>query len=309
MYRLSEASLRRGFEAGRTADDIGAFLADHATREVPQSLSYLIADLGRRFGQVRVGSAPCYVRSDDPSLLAEVTRSRRTARLGLRLLAPTVAVAHAEPATVLDALRGAGYLPAPEGDDGGLVLRRPESRRAPPRRPARSGGRVGPVSPESPTGAPGGSNGAAPDPAILTALVERLRKAPAPAPSPPATEVPTRTARPGHDQSQPAQLRPPPVPPPQLGIFDDEDPRPLEIAKGRAEVELLLALAFVEDWAVRLAYTNRKGRSSQINLVVVDDPDDEVLVECLPTGTPRTLLLDRIEWARVMTEAEEELLY
>ncbi len=82
----------------------------------------------------------------------------------------------------------------------------------------------------------------------------------------------------------------------------------MDISKDRAEVAVLLSRAYVGDWAVRLAYVNRKGRSSQLNVVVLDAPGDEVLVECIPGFTSRTLVLDRIEWARVMTEAEEEVL-
>lgn len=309
VYRLSESSLRRAFDAGRTADDIVAFLDGHATRAVPQSLTYLVADLGRRFGQVRIGSALCYVRSDDASLLAEVTRSRRTARLGLRLLAPTVAVGDADPATVLSTLRDAGYLPAPEGADGGLVLARPVARRAPPRPQPGGAGRTTPSDASAPFIADG-ATGVDDERARLAAMVDRLRRGPAPG-RPPARPAP------GKPRSTPAA--PPATDPladalealerfPQLGIFDD-DPRPVEIAKGADEVAALLAQAFVEDWVVRIAYTNRKGRSSQLNVAVLDDPTDDVLVDSLPSGTTRTLLLERIEWARIMTEAEEELLF
>ena len=75
VYRISEGSVRRAFDAGRTAEDILAFLARHATRGVPQPLTYLVTDIGRRFGNVRVGSAISYLRSDDPALLAEVLQA------------------------------------------------------------------------------------------------------------------------------------------------------------------------------------------------------------------------------------------
>jgi|GEM_PF-6726290 len=85
--------------------------------------------------------------------------------------------------------------------------------------------------------------------------------------------------------------------------------RPMEIFKGRDQVAGLLAQAFVEDWAVRIAYVNGKGRSSQLNVVLLDPPSADVFVDVLPRGEERILVLDRIEWARVMTEAEEEHLY
>lgn len=121
VYRFSEASLRRGFDLGRTAEDILAVLSRYAPKGVPQPLRYLVEDLGRRFGQVRVGFATSYVRSDDPALLVSVVRAKKLARMGLRLLAPTVAVSSEEPVILLRALRDAGYLAAAEGPDGAVL--------------------------------------------------------------------------------------------------------------------------------------------------------------------------------------------
>ncbi|HTX01054.1 MAG TPA: helicase-associated domain-containing protein [Acidimicrobiales bacterium] len=130
VFRFSEASLRRGLDAGRSSADILALLERHARRGVPQSLSYLIEDLGRRYGKVRVGAAACYVRCDDPSLVAELLAARRLAKLGLRALAPTVLAASAGSEAVITALRDAGYLAAGEEADGTLSIRRPPARRA-----------------------------------------------------------------------------------------------------------------------------------------------------------------------------------
>ncbi len=153
LYRFTEATVRRSFEAGQTASDILGFLEAHAAKGVPQALTYLVNDVGRRFGQLRVTATACCLRSDDPSLLAEVVASRPGKKLGLRLLAPTVAAGAADPATVLDAMRAAGYVPAEEASDGTLVVSRPPRRRAVPdrrlaalagRRPGLSAG-FGPV--------------------------------------------------------------------------------------------------------------------------------------------------------------------
>lgn len=314
VYRLSEATLRRGFDAGRTAAGITSFLTDHAGRPVPQSLVYLVADLGRKFGQVRVGGARCYVRSDDPSLVAEITRARRTARLGLRLLAPTVAVTDAAPEEVLTSLRAAGYLPAAEDAAGDLVVTRPERRRATPR-PALGG--LGPR--EADRSAELRRRAGMPPDAPLTAeelaeLVGRLRRAPVPAASsssrrePPANPPGSRPPRPALPQDPFPDLDFDVDLDLDLELFD-EPARPMEIVKGAGAVADLLAQAFMEDWSVRLAYTNRNGRSSQLNVVVLAPADDQVMVEVLPDGTERTLTLTRVEWARVLTEAEEELLY
>ena len=98
VYRFSEASLRRAFDAGRTAVELHQLIERLARGTVPQGLTYLIDDIARRHGRLRAGSAGGYLRSEDPALLAEVVANRRTASAGLVLVAPTVAVSPLEPA-------------------------------------------------------------------------------------------------------------------------------------------------------------------------------------------------------------------
>ncbi len=129
VWRITEVSLRRGFDAGRSATAILEFLATHATTEVPQPLAYLVEDLGRRYGQVRVGAATSYVRCDDPALLAEIGRSKKVAALRLRGLAPTVAVCSKPAAQVVSALREAGFMPCAESADGTVSVTRPPAHR------------------------------------------------------------------------------------------------------------------------------------------------------------------------------------
>jgi Helicase conserved C-terminal domain len=130
VYRFSSDSLRRAFDIGRDSESLLAFLHEHAPRGVPQPLAYLVADLGRRFGQLRVSGVGAYVRSDDTALLAELTRVRALAPLGLSLIAPTVLTTHADGKTALEALRAQGYLPAAEGPDGEPTVLQPVRRRA-----------------------------------------------------------------------------------------------------------------------------------------------------------------------------------
>ncbi len=119
--RFSDASLRRALDAGRDAEGILAFLETHAARGVPQALAYLIADVARRHGHLQVGSAASFVTSEDPAVLADACSHRRTRKLALRLLAPTVAVSPKPSTTVMDGLRDAGFLPTGEGGPGGSV--------------------------------------------------------------------------------------------------------------------------------------------------------------------------------------------
>lgn len=124
VWRFGEASIARAFDAGRSADEVLAFLETHATRGVPQPLAYLVTDAARRHGSLRVAGVGSYVRSEDPTLVAQVLRMRRAGTLGLRQLAPTVVVASAPPDELLAALRAGGFLPVTEGVDGALLVSR-----------------------------------------------------------------------------------------------------------------------------------------------------------------------------------------
>jgi hypothetical protein len=135
VYRFTPASVRRALDAGRTAADLHAFLAEHSRTPVPQPLAYLIDDVARRHGHLRVGAASSYVRCDDEALLNEILADKRAAALGLRRLAPTVLAAQADPAALLEGLRTMGYAPAAESAAGDVVITRADSHRTPPRTP------------------------------------------------------------------------------------------------------------------------------------------------------------------------------
>jgi len=131
IWRFSEASVRRALDHGATPERMLAFLDDHASKGVPQPLRYLVNDAARRHGKLRVAAAASVVTSDDPALLAEVRAARRTAKLGLRELAPTVLASALPMDVVLLTLRAAGFLPVEERGDGGVSVVRPARRRAP----------------------------------------------------------------------------------------------------------------------------------------------------------------------------------
>jgi hypothetical protein len=109
-----------------------AFLDEHARPGIPQPLRYLVDDVARRYGSVRIGAATSYVRVEDAALLAELVRSKKLAKCKFRLLAPTVAVSPLVSAKVLSALREAGFLPVEEGADGLVVAGKAESRETSP---------------------------------------------------------------------------------------------------------------------------------------------------------------------------------
>lgn len=133
VYRFTPESVRRALDAGRSAADLHAFLAEHSRTPVPQPLSYLVDDVARRHGRLRVGAASAYLRCDDDHTLAEILADKRSADLGLRRLAPTVLASRAAPGTLLEKLRAMGYAPAAESADGDVLITRADAHRTPPR--------------------------------------------------------------------------------------------------------------------------------------------------------------------------------
>ncbi|GDY30188.1 hypothetical protein GTS_18210 [Gandjariella thermophila] len=135
VYRVSESSVRRALDAGRTATELHELFQSRSRTPVPQSLTYLIDDVARRHGQLRGGAASSFLRCDDPVLISEVLAKPDLGPLELRRIAPTVLVSPLPLVEVLDGLRAAGFTPAAEGPDGQVLDLRPRGRRV----PARSG--------------------------------------------------------------------------------------------------------------------------------------------------------------------------
>lgn len=158
VYRFGEASIRRALDAGSSADDLVTMLEKHSTTPVPQPLRYLVSDVARRHGRIRVGTASAYVRCDDPSVLDEMMADKRAVPLRLRRLAPTVVASRSSRAVVVDSLRAIGYAPVAESSEGDVLVTRADARRT--ERPPAS--RPGP----GPSG---------PDPDLVAAAVRAMR--------------------------------------------------------------------------------------------------------------------------------------
>jgi hypothetical protein len=131
VYRVSEQSIRHALDIGKTADSLHALFATHSKTPVPQGLTYLIDDVARRHGQLRVGMATSFVRCEGPALLAQAVATPGAQQLQLRTLAPTVAVSQAPISEVLAVLRGAGFAPAAEDSSGTIVDIRARGARVP----------------------------------------------------------------------------------------------------------------------------------------------------------------------------------
>ncbi|HZQ88194.1 MAG TPA: helicase-associated domain-containing protein [Acidimicrobiales bacterium] len=294
VYRFSEASVRRAFDAGRTAAHVEEFLDAHAPKGVPQALRYLIADVGRRHGSLRVGEAVSYVRSDDPALLAEACRARKLARLGLRLLAPTVAVSTAPAPQVVDALRAAGYLPAEEDPSGVALTTDRGGRRAPPLLP-------GPLPSRDAVG---------PDAAETARNLTAAGIGPLPDAPPPGVGCETAAPRPApsvlfpHDGGEVDWAGFAAA----LDAYEPGAERPTAIRRDQRGIVELLEQAEAEEWLVRLSYLNNKGTENQVTAEVLIVARGQVTVAVVPSWVQRTLAVAWIRWARVLTEAEEEVL-
>jgi len=184
VYRISEQSIRHALDVGTTRDWMQSFFTRYSKTPVPQGLTYLIDDVARRHGQLRIGMAASFVRCEDPALLAQAVAAPAVEGVQLRALAPTVAVSPAPIGEVLAALRAAGFAPAAEDSSGAIVDVRPRGARvATPqqRRPYRPAPRPSPETLDAVvsvlrkvTAAPFGNSRV--DPALAVSLLQRAAK-------------------------------------------------------------------------------------------------------------------------------------
>jgi hypothetical protein len=112
VYRFSSSSLRRAFDAGWSAQQIRDWLDQHSATPVPQPLRYLVDDVARQHGSVRVGRATTYLNVEDPARLAELLAEPQAVQLGLRQVGPGVLIALAEPDDVIAFVDRLGHHPA-----------------------------------------------------------------------------------------------------------------------------------------------------------------------------------------------------
>ena len=118
VYRVTEMSVRRALDSGRSGADLATLFTQRSRTPVPQALSYLIDDVAKRHGLLRSGAATAYLRCDDESLLTRVIVDRAVSSLDFRRIAPTVAISPAPVNRVLEVLRAANYAPAGEAPTG-----------------------------------------------------------------------------------------------------------------------------------------------------------------------------------------------
>jgi hypothetical protein len=128
-YRFTENSIRRALDQGQAANDIIEFLAGLSRTPLPQPLTYMVEDVARKHGVLRVGVASIYLRCDDEQLIATVQADRRLASLKFRQLAPGIVVSSSPADIVLEKLRDCGYAPVAESAEGTVLIHRPDTKR------------------------------------------------------------------------------------------------------------------------------------------------------------------------------------
>ncbi len=143
VYRFAASSIRRAFDAGWSAGEVHDFVASTSRTPVPQSLTYLVDDVSRRFGTLRAGHAEAFLRSDDETALTELLHAPGADALRLRRIAPTVVISDVPLGTLLPRIRELGLAPVVEAVDGTVRVARPDVFRArSPRRRTPQGARA-----------------------------------------------------------------------------------------------------------------------------------------------------------------------
>ncbi len=130
VYRFTDHSVRRALDLGWTAAEVHDFVGAVSRTPVPQPLTYLVDDVARRFGTLRVGAVEAFLRSDDETALTELLHHPKAGSLALRRLAPTVLVSTLPVDLLLPRLRELGAAPVVEAADGSVHIARPDRQRA-----------------------------------------------------------------------------------------------------------------------------------------------------------------------------------
>lgn len=134
-YRVSTASLYRGFAAGETKESIHAFLQQISLTGIPQPLDYLLTESASRYGLVRVAATPdgrSIITSTDDAMLRTLLVDSSLGSLSLTRAASGLA-SRFDRDVVFWSLSEARYPVAAEDENGSVVvLRRRRAERVAP---------------------------------------------------------------------------------------------------------------------------------------------------------------------------------
>ena len=129
VYRFTESTIRRALDHGKTGDEIKTFLIKTSKTPMPQPLEYLIADVAKKHGKLRVGNTSSFIRCEDTALISQIMNDKKLEILALRRIAPEVVICDMDATDAMRVLRECGYLPAGESANG-MILTGAKSNRA-----------------------------------------------------------------------------------------------------------------------------------------------------------------------------------
>ena len=129
VYRFTESTIRRALDHGKTGDEIKTFLIKTSKTPMPQPLEYLITDVAKKHGKLRVGNTSSFIRCEDTALISQIMNDKKLEILALRRIAPEVVICDMDATDAMRLLRECGYLPAGESANG-MILTGPKSNRA-----------------------------------------------------------------------------------------------------------------------------------------------------------------------------------
>ena len=129
VYRFTESTIRRALDHGKTGDEIKTFLIKTSKTPMPQPLEYLITDVAKKHGKLRVGNTSSFIRCEDTALISQIMNDKKLEILALRRIAPEVVICDIDATDAMRLLRECGYLPAGESANG-MILTGPKSNRA-----------------------------------------------------------------------------------------------------------------------------------------------------------------------------------
>ena len=129
VYRFTESTIRRALDHGKTGDEIKTFLIKTSKTPMPQPLEYLIADVAKKHGKLRVGNTSSFIRCEDTALISQIMNDKKLEILALRRIAPEVVICDVDATDAMRLLRECGYLPAGESANG-MILTGPKTNRA-----------------------------------------------------------------------------------------------------------------------------------------------------------------------------------
>ncbi len=120
VYVLNKESVMRAVEAGSSSEEIVAFLDTNTGKGLPQNVAHSIADWSRMLKRLSIQRATL-IQVDDPSVLDEMLASRKTRKMVLQRISPTIAIANLPDISdtaredawsrLSKELRAAGYVP------------------------------------------------------------------------------------------------------------------------------------------------------------------------------------------------------